>query len=543
MMKKISVLVVVLLMLAAFATVFAEGETPIMGGVVRYAIAEESRGLDPVQSTRRFSDSGAHFYDALVYQTPDGEYHGGLATSWEVNEDATEYTFHLRDDVTFQDGTKFNAEVVKAHYDRIHDPEWCCGNAFEYTKPYVETRVDDEYTATVVFSEPFGAFQYFVSIMDVSGMVSPTAIDTCGKEVNTLPAGSGPFKFVEWIPQTQITAVRNEDYNWAPDFFDHSGAPYVDGLEVKFIPDLTTMVACLEAGDCDIIKSPNAIDIIRLQNDPRFHLERTRQTGVPFSFTFNTLRWPTSEFEVRKAVNLAIDRARVSQAAYLGTKDPFYSVLADASPEMWEGAKDLFYYAPDEAKAVLAEAGWADTDGDGVVEKDGKACELDMYVFGSQEANSAVVAAESMQADLAKVGIKVNILVRPWDDQSLIAAKKEHNLINFDMPSPDASVLSTLFHSKEAPVEGSYGMGFSWFHEVNADEAAKLDKILDDAGNASTLEERNELYQEAQKIIGENYLLMPVVQGYTDYLVSAKLHGVKYNMSGHAFFNDAWLEK
>lgn len=522
----------------------APKDEPVKGGSVRFAIVEESRGLDPVLAMRRFSDSALHFYDSLVYRDVEGNYLPGLAEKWEVNSDATEFTFYLRKDVKFQDGTPLNAEAVKYHFDRVRGKDWCCANAYQYTGPnYKETEVVDEYTVKVKFSAPWGPFNYYMSMMDVTAIPSMKAAEEKGRDLNLSPVGSGPFKFVEWVPQSHIKAERNPDYAWAPEMFENKGAPYIDDLTIKFITDRSTLVACLESGDCDIVKDPNYTDLVRLKNDPAYKIDRIQQTGVPFSFTFNTVRWPTSELEVRKAINLAIDRERVSKAAFLGMRDPFYTVLAEATPEVWMGAKDLIYFKPEDATKVLTDAGWVDTDKDGILEKDGKPLELDMYVFGSQEANPSVIAAESMQADLKEIGMKVNIQVRPWDDQSLIAAKKEHNLINFDMPTPDASVLGVLFNSREAPREGSYGMGFSWFHEANPEAGAALDTLLNDGDNAPTLEARQQKYIEAQKIIAENYLFLPVAQGYTNYILNAKLQGVKYNLAGHAYFNDAWFSK
>ena len=124
--------------------------------------------------------------------------------------------------------------------------------------------------------------------------------------MNLSPVGAGPFKFVEWVPQSHIKYERYGEYNWGAAIFDNPGPPYVDGLEVKFIADQSTRVVCLESGDCDIIKSPPYTDMRRLRDKPDYKLVKIPETGMPFSFVFNTAKWPTNELEVRKAINLAI---------------------------------------------------------------------------------------------------------------------------------------------------------------------------------------------------------------------------------------------
>jgi ABC-type transport system substrate-binding protein len=139
--------------------------------------------------------------------------------------------------------------------------------------------------------------------------------------------------------------------------------------------------------------------------------------------------------------------------------------------------------------------------------------------------------------------VAAKIHVRPWDDQSVIAMKEEHHLINFDMPLPTASVLGVMFNSRETPREGHYGMGFTWFQKNNPSLSKKLDTLLDAGDNAPNLEKRKEKFIAAQKIISENYLGVPISAGFTVYAMVKNLTGVKYNNAGHAMFNDAYFSK
>jgi len=527
--------------LMPLAAAAQDASAPVSGGIIRLGIAEESRGLDPTTAHRRFAESAIHIHDPLVIRNTSGEAFGALATGWETNEDASEYTITLRDDVVFHDGTKMNAQSVASHFDRLFLPEHCCSNGTQYMASYTESEIVDDYTVKVKFGQPMGTFSHYIAMLDVTAIPSNAGWDAGGKDMNLNPIGAGPFKFVEWVPQSHISYVRNPDYAWGSELFENKGAPHLDGLEVRFIADQATRTACLESGDCDMIKQPSYVDLVRLKTNEAYQVVDIPQTGMPFSFVFNTAKWPTDTVAVRKAINLAIDREKINMAAYLGQREPLYSTLAPATPEFWEGATDLIYFAPEESKALLAEAGFTDSNGDGILDQNGNPVAIDLFVFGNREGNPSVIVAESIQADLAAVGVGVNIEVRPWDDQSVVAMNEGHHLINFDMPLPTASVLGVMFNSRETPREGRYGMGFTWFQKASPDISAELDVLLDAGDNAATFEERKEKFVAAQQIIGENYLGVPISAGFTTYIMDTKVHGVKFDNEGNALFNDAYI--
>lgn len=526
-------------LLAAAATAQAE---PVRGGVVVMGIAEESRGMDPLTAHRRFSEAAIHVHDGLMIADAEGRQFGQLATGFEVNEDATEYVITLRDDVIFHDGSRFTGADVAAHFERVFDPQFCCNNAYQYLGPYSGTELIDDHTVRVTFSSSWGPFAHYIGLLDVTGIPSNASWEEKGMEMNRTPVGAGPFRFVEWVPQSHARFERFEEYNWGSEMLGHTGAPFVDAVEVRFIADQATRTACLESGDCNIIKAPGFADIARLERDPRFEVDRIPQTGMPFSFNFNTNKWPTNQLPVRQAINLAIDREKINFAAFMGQRIPMYTNLSPATPEFLPEMSELIYFDPDEARAILADAGFGDSNGNGILDLDGQPLAIDLYVFGGREANPSIIVAESIQSDLREVGIDVNIIVQPWDQQSVVAMRQQHHMINFDMPLPTASVLGVLFNSRETPREGHYGMGFTWFQEAEPELSAELDRVLDAADNAAAMEDRMRYFHEAQRIIGTNFLGVPISQGYTFYVRVAEMQGVAYNDGGHALFNATHFE-
>lgn len=521
-----------------------QDEGPVSGGTLAVAIRIETRTLDPVFATGwPFTVSGSHIFDALLYVDQEGVRHPALAESWEVSDDATEYIFHLRKDVTFHDGTPFDAEAVQFHLERVKDPAWCCGNAYQYVGPYESSELLDQYTIKINFTEPWGPFMDYAGDAYTMSIASPAAVEQMGRDFASHGVGTGPFRFVEWVPQDQLVLERNPDYRWAPQAFENQGAPYLDQVVFKFISEPATRLACLESGECNVIKDPAEPDFQRIREDPRLKLVQVPQKGSPLTWVFNTTRFPTDDIAVRKALNLALDREMIAQSVFRGERDPFYSPLTEHTPAFWSGATDYIYFDPDEAGAVLEEAGWVDTDGDGIREKDGRELELDFHVMGAAEANPSVTIAEIAQANFREIGARVNIIVEPWENQSVVAMEKRHNLLQYNMPLPNPNVLSVLFHSREAPAEDHYGMGFSFFHESNPEKAEELDRLFDEAPITADEQERERFYEDAQKIIVENYLSLPIAKGYETYAASVDVHDIKFDVAVVPSFHDTWIER
>ncbi|MCW2641227.1 MAG: ABC-type transporter, periplasmic subunit, partial [Dactylosporangium sp.] len=170
------------------------------------AVYQEPDSLDPAATgLAMVSMMISHIFDPLFWWLPDGSgknvFHPGLAKSYEVSQDATTYTFKLRDDVDFHDGTHFDANAVKATFDHIVDPATKSRSAKGALGPYKETVVVDQYTAKVVFSEANAAFLHEMTGI-VFGMQSPAALEKYGAAgIAAHPTGTGPFKFVDYVAQ------------------------------------------------------------------------------------------------------------------------------------------------------------------------------------------------------------------------------------------------------------------------------------------------------------------------------------------------------
>jgi glutathione transport system substrate-binding protein len=240
----------------------------------------------------------------------------GLAESYEANEEATQFIFHLRHGVTFQDGTPFNAEAVKSAYDRAGNPE----NHLKRQSLFVminHTDVIDDYTVKLTLKYPFGAL-----INDLAHpgalIVSPTAVQKWGKEFTRHPVCTGPYEFVSWSADT-LKLKKNEHY-WKP------GLPKFDTITYRNIPENGARIAALRAGEVQFIYPVPPEMIKSLEGNPAIKIFN-EQSILSLYVTMHTQRKPFDDLRVRQALNYAIDKQSFINVVYSGYADEMDSVM------------------------------------------------------------------------------------------------------------------------------------------------------------------------------------------------------------------------
>jgi peptide/nickel transport system substrate-binding protein len=248
-------------------------EVPALeGGTLIYGLTLTPSGIDPhVHASSELGIPLTSVYDTLVWQDLGGEFVPGLAKSWEVSDDGLTYTFHLRDDVVFHDGTPFNAQAVKFNFDRIADPATKSQKAVFMLGPYESTEIVDDYTVKVHFKEPYAPFLDSASQVYL-GMASPTAVEKWGADYQLHQVGTGPFIMKAYIPKDHLTLVCNPDYNWAPSIFNHQGPAYLEEIEFRFFVEPATRALALEGGEADVMGEIPPHDAERLADNPAFTL-------------------------------------------------------------------------------------------------------------------------------------------------------------------------------------------------------------------------------------------------------------------------------
>ena len=234
------------------------------GGFLRVARGQESDTLDPHKTSLLVAHEIAwQIYDSLIYLDEAGEIYPGLALSWEFSNGNKTVTFALRPDVKFHDGTPFNADAVKFTVERHLDPAtasptgWILG-------PIDHVEVIDDLTVAYHYKEPFVALWVGLSY-SYCAPISPTAVEVHGDQFGRNPVGTGPFKFIEWVPDQGITLERNEEHDWGTPMYTNTGEPYLDGAAYVVIPEDATRIAALSSGEIDVISGTDSVPIDKIR--------------------------------------------------------------------------------------------------------------------------------------------------------------------------------------------------------------------------------------------------------------------------------------
>lgn len=347
-------------------------------GTFRYAVfSGEANSLDPHLNTQTYGpDWFSPAYDTLIGIGEGGEYVPGLATDWEFSDDGSVFTIHLRDDVTFHDGERFDAAAVAANIER--------GQSIEgsFVAPQLElvsaVEVVDDYTVELQLTEPSALILLYLS--DKAGMmVSPAAADS--GDLSVEPVGTGPFTVVSYDPGVQAVYERNPDY-WGE-------APQVQRVEVSLLADTDAGLNALRS---------DQVDMYQLTGQQAQQLEGAEDVRVVQQPSWQTewvmlnLAEPFDDVRVRQALSHATDREAINEFAADGQVTWQF---APEGTEVYDPAlEDLYPYDPERARELLSEAGYADG--------------FDFTLnFSARPYTQSI--AEILQAQWAEVGITVNL--------------------------------------------------------------------------------------------------------------------------------------
>jgi peptide/nickel transport system substrate-binding protein len=496
----------------------------VSGGVFTVGLATEPVSLDPAQGiyiAERLIDM--QLYDTLTRLDADGNLHPGLATAWEMNAAATEFTFTLAEGVTFHDGAAFDAAAVQSYFERVPTIEGFA-TAAQILSGYAGSEAPDATTLTVRFDTPKPTL-----LQDLAqpwlGIPSPAAAAAEGFAQN--PVGTGPFRFVEWVAQDHLTLEKNPDYAWGPEFLENAAAPLLDQVVFRFLPEQSTRLAALQTGEAQAVEDPPYTDVTGLVESGAYSLQLFTAPGMPSHMMINTEKAPTDDPQVREALIRAVNQEELVQVAFAGLQEAAHNVLSPTTFGYSAEAAGLYSYDPDAARQLLEEAGWVDSDGDGIREKDGQPLTL-VYV-ASPTYESAYM--ELLAAYLSDVGFDVQIT--RLDDAGIFdfASQGNHNIVNMGWTSADPGVLAFVYNS--ANIEG--GSAFSRFR------SAELDQTLTDAAAALDADERAALYGQAQMIIMQNALALPLHTYARLMLMAANVQGWQFDGEGYPWLSQVWL--
>lgn len=452
--------------------------------VIRGSIGDASNLIPFLSSDTASSDINGFVYNGLVRYDDTLNIVGDLAESWEISPDGLEITFYLRKGVRWHDGEAFTARDVQFTYETMIDPKTPTAYAEDF-RQVEKFEVLDDLTVRVRYGKPFAP----ALISWAMGIVPRHLLE--GEDLTTTdlgrrPVGTGPYRFVEWRPAEQIVLEANDDY-WA-------GRPYIDRYIYRVIPDPSTMFLDLKAGTVDWMNL-EPIQYARQTDSDFFRDNFNKHRYLNFQYTylgFNLRRPLFQDRRVRQAVAHAVDKEELVAIVLHGLGQ---AVGSHYRPGTWVYNPETKSYPhdPDKARALLAEAGWQDTDGDGFVDRDGE--RFAFTVLTNQGNQRRARTAEIIQGRLREVGIDMSIrtvewaaflenFVRPRDFDAIILGWRT-------TPDPDAY---DVWHSSKTGRDELNHVSFA------NDE---IDALLEEGRRTFDREARRQAYFRIQEILAE----------------------------------------
>ncbi len=464
---------------------------------IRYGISADIPILDPHSADA--AEAGMIFrqiYDSLVYRDPAT--HGfvpGLATDWQVSPDGLHYTFELRQDVSFHDGSRFDASAVVRNVERIYDPEMPQSVARELLGPLTQYEILGEFSIRLTLASTYSAFLDALA-QPFLGMASPKALDTYNSLRHQFHlAGTGPFQLAEYLPGERILLRRYIEYSVNPTFFSPLDGEEIDRIEFLITrdDDVDTLTNLEER--LNIIDNVSPSVAQNLAGNSRVQILPTEIPGSSVQFLFNTAREHVSRREVRLALLLATNRVAIIDQVYFNFASVAWAPLSASTGYSHTGYVNRYGFDLEAAQELLAAAGYADNDGDGILDLDGKPLSLSIIVPPWGRIPELV---SLLQQQWRTIGIDLHL--NPLAGNTALASAIEsgqYDLAPVESNGIDPQLLNRIF--LESTVFGAYRAPVSGLNDLLLSAIQTMNPEL----------RRTQVY-EIQTLIMDEVLILPV---------------------------------
>lgn len=476
--------------------------------------------------------------DNLTSLDKDGKAVSWLAEEWSSSEDGLTWTFTLKDDVKFTDGSDLTAEAVAYNFDY-----WVAGGN-STAKVWLDGYYDsaeaiDEKTVAIHLKAPYPRLADNLS-QSYFAIQSQEALETRSEEENCeAPIGTGAFIVKEWNRGENIVLTRNDDYTSWPADARHEGPAYVEEINWRFVADGTTRTSALRADEVDALYDVPAIEWEGLDTEG-FELAKYITPGRPQQLSFNTVEGPFVDENVRKAFAYSLDRETLVDTIGKGVI-PFEGNggVSQTTPGYSEKAADAYTYDIDKANELLDEAGWSETDADGYRTKDGEKLDIVLpYGAGSIINAEGASILQGVQEQAKAAGFKVELIPVPQSEffSGAYSTPEERDIAAGYWTAVTAGILHINWR-QNLPETPNYNN--SAFYN-----SPELEDIILAANSESDLDAQNALYAQAQEYIADHALSIGLYDRLSTLAVSPYLKDVwQENAQGGPVFHDAYFVK
>jgi nickel transport system substrate-binding protein len=456
-------------------------------------------------------------FEPLVNYGRGGEIQPGLAESWEVAPDGKLITFQLRQGVSFSDGTPFNAAAAKANFDQVlknrEEHEW-----LGLIEAIDRVEAEGDSTLKLYLKTPYYPALQELTLIRPVRFLSPAAFPESGMTAEGIkaPIGTGPWTLAGYQKDSQAVFKRNEKY-WGE-------KPAIEQITVKVIPDGETRVLAFEKGEIDLIYGNGEISLDSFQQlrDSGQYVAEVSPPLNTRAIAINSARSATQDQKVRQAIQHSVNKDAIISAIFYNTEQKADTYFSPEVPYADVGLQP-YAYDMEQAKALLDEAGWTQSAGQEIRQKDGQPLTLDLSFSGKNNIDKAV--AEAIQADLKAVGIDLKLLgeeEQSWYDRQ---TSGEFNLIFNDTwgpPYEPQAMISSMRAPSHADYEAQSGLPMK----------AEIDRQIGEVLLSTDETTRQQLYREILTTLHEQAVYLPISY-------STNVAVLHKNLSGFEFMPQA----
>lgn len=464
-------------------------------------LSSNPRTLNPVTSKDAYASMVQSFvFDALIDRDPDTlEYFGKMAESWTISDDKLVITFKLRKGLLWSDGQPVTADDVIFSYETAIDPTVDAQNIAGYFKDVKKVEALDDRTVRFTFSKPYfkslevsgaGYLTYIPRHVYAYGKGKPYADGQAFSAIRDTLVGCGPYVFESWTPGQQIVLRRNEHYYGTPGNFDK--------IVFRIVPDETAALQMVKAQELDDM-SLSSDQYLRVEHDRRFNknyrrLLYTAPSGYSY-IAWNNKHPIFKDRRVRVALTHLVPRKLMAERLFNGLVDvttgPFWPGGKGVKvPLQYDRTVKPYPYDPIRALAMLADAGWADTDGDGVLDKNGMAFRFQLLIRSGSE--TAMDIASATKEMMGKVGIRVDISQLEWTVFISKLDDRNYDAILLGWTGGVEGDPYQIWHSSSIQNQGSNHVGFN---------NPGADRLIEAARVEFDREKRNALYHQFHRLL------------------------------------------
>ncbi|MBQ7737444.1 MAG: hypothetical protein IJT62_06375 [Oscillospiraceae bacterium] len=447
-------------------------------------------------------------YEGLTLINPNMEIEPCLAESWEISEDGSSYTFHIRQGVKFSDGNEMKASDVAYSLQRAYDGNYA--TVFMAAFDLENSKVIDDYTYELALKYPSGTVLQTLAYPSVGITEESVVTGLADDQISTQCPGTGPYKFSAWADGDSVTLVKNENY-WG----ECAGC---DTMVLRIIPETSSRVVEVETGSVDIAYDVSITDINRYVDDPNVNTYRTTTTFLTY-IGMNCTKAPFDNPLVRQAVGHCVNREDFVAMVWGGQGTPATSIVSDSlygySPDV-----ELLDYNPETSKALLAEAGYPDG--------------LDTYIW-VRDQQLFMDAGEALANQLRAGGFNAQVKVVEWASLLVDLENKQLDIyiMNLGVPTGDAGDGLFRYFSSTSPFSSNTAFYSN----------PEFDALLEKANRETDPAKRLELLKECQQFAINDAPWVPLLNNESLFLSTAKVQGLDLHPSTYQYFKDTYVLK